>query len=55
MKYGIYLDEQETEVFNADEPSAIVKYEETKEEFKGEDIYEKIELIRFEVVKQDTL
>ena len=55
MKYAIYLDEIESEVFDIDEDSAIVKYEEAKEEYKGEDIYDKIELVRFEVVKQDIL
>lgn len=55
MRYAIYLDDVETEVFEDSEMSAMVKYEETKEEFKGEDIYDKIELIRFEVVKQDIL
>ena len=55
MKYAIYLDDVESEVFETDEDSAIVKYNETLEEFKGEDIYEKIELVRFEVIKEDLL
>ena len=55
MKYAIYLDEVQTETFNADEPSAIKKYEEERENYKGEDMYEKIELVKFEVIKQDTL
>ena len=55
MKYAIYLDDTEIEVFNTGETFAIQKYDETKEMYLNEEIYDKIELVKMEVVKTDTL
>ena len=55
MRYAIYLDDVQIEIFNSDLLSAIKKYEEEKEMYLNEDIYDKIELIGMEVVKSDSL
>ena len=55
MRYAIYLDDVELEVFESGETLALAKYNEIKEEYEGEDIYEKIQLVKFEIVQQDTL
>jgi len=55
MKYAIYLDNIEVETFESNEMLAIKKYEEEKENYLNEDIYDKIELVKIEVIKTDTL
>ena len=55
MKYSIYLDENEIETFFSDETEALKKYEEYKEEYSKENIYDKLTLFAFRTVKENDL
>ena len=55
MKYAIFLDDVEIEKFFGTEEEAMVKYDEYKEIYKSEDIYDKIELCAFRTVKEESL
>jgi len=55
MRYAIILDDVQLETFSSDVAYAINKYEEIRDEYKGEDIYDTIELIKMEIIKTDSL
>lgn len=54
-KYIIYLDEENIEEFDSDEATSLKKYEEVKKEYTEEEIYDKITLVKCEIVKEDEL
>jgi len=56
MRYEIFLDNtrmEELESMNDEE--AIKKYNEFLEEFKGEEVYDTIELFKLESIKKESL
>jgi len=55
MKYAIFLDDREIETFFGSEEEAVIKYEEYKESYKGEEVYDKLELCAFRTVKEESL
>ena len=55
MKYIIYLDEHQIETFESDEVKALENYKSLCEEFKGEEVYDNIELFELKSVKKESL
>lgn len=55
MKYAIYLDDVEIEMFYGNEQEALEKYDKYILEYKGEEIYDKIELFAFRTIKEESL
>jgi len=55
MRYVIYLDEHEIENFESDELEALKRYSYLFEEFKGEEVYDTIELFELKSVKKESL
>ena len=55
MRYVIYLDEQRIEEFEGTEMESLVRYSELLNDFKGEEVYDTIELFELKSVKKESL
>ena len=55
MLYVIYLDTQLIDEFDSTEKEAIEKYNELKQEYIGEEIYDLIKLFGVNLIKEEKL